>query len=136
MPGIAQTVDDPEIEIFQMMPALARDVVDIRRIGGVGDAIPERRDVAVLQEESGNQHWAALPFDGLVPAAFDRMLVDDWRVTAAGWRHKAVGKPVHDVFRGRLAQIDRNAPALMQHDGTEIVDAVSLVGVLMSQKDG
>ena len=35
---------------------------------------------------------------------------------------------------GRLVQIDRNAPALMQHHGAEIVDAVGLVGVLMGQE--
>jgi len=41
---------------------------------------------------------------------------------------------VHDIFRGRLAQIDRNASALMQHDGTEIVDAVGLVGMLVGEE--
>ncbi len=35
---------------------------------------------------------------------------------------------------GRLVQIDRNAPALMQHDRAQIVDAVGLVGMLMGEK--
>src|SRR6266550_8838404 len=134
MPGIAEPVDDPEIEIFQMMPALARNVVDIRLIGGVTDTITERRNVAMLQKEGRNHYSAPLPFDGLALAAFDRMLVEDRRIGAARRRHKAIGKPVHDIFRGRLAQMDRNASALMQHDGTEIVDAVGLVGMLMGEE--
>src|SRR5260370_40115222 len=121
MPGITQPVDNPEIEIFQMMPALARDVADIRCVSGVADAITERRDVAMLQKEGGNHNRAALPFDGLAVSAFDRMTIEDWRITAARRRHKAIGKPLHGILRGRLAQIDRNAPALMQHDGTEVV---------------
>src|SRR6266478_8030937 len=38
------------------------------------------------------------------------------------------------MLRGRLVQIDRNAPALMQHDRAEIVDAMGLIGMLMCQK--
>ena len=41
---------------------------------------------------------------------------------------------MHDVFSGRLVEIDRNAPALMQHHRAQIVDAMGLVGVLMGQK--
>src|ERR1700678_2859591 len=40
------------------------------------------------------------------------------------------------MIRGRLIEIDRNAPALMQHDRSEIVDAVGLVGMLMGQEHG
>src|SRR3984957_7292442 len=38
------------------------------------------------------------------------------------------------MIRGRLIEIDRNAPALMQHDREEAVDARGLVGMLMGQK--
>ncbi len=41
---------------------------------------------------------------------------------------------MHDIFGGRLVQIDRNAPALMHHDRAQIVDAMGLVGVLVGQK--
>ena len=40
--GIAQPVDDPEIEIFQRRPALARECRDVGRVGGIADAIAER----------------------------------------------------------------------------------------------
>ncbi len=51
MRRVSQRVDDPQIEIFQRAPALARDVADIGRVRGVADAIAECRYVAVLQEE-------------------------------------------------------------------------------------
>src|SRR6266481_4472920 len=134
MPGIAQPVDDPEIETFEMMPAFARDVVDIRRIGGVTDAITEGRNIAVPQSKRRKRHRTALPFDRAALTGFDEVTVQDRRIVAFRWRHETIGKPQQDLIGGRLAQIDRNTPALMQHDGTEIVDAVGLVGMLMRQE--
>jgi hypothetical protein len=37
--GIAQPVDDPEIEILQERPALGRNVAEVGRIGGVADPV-------------------------------------------------------------------------------------------------
>src|SRR6266516_6525329 len=96
MPGIPQPVDDPEIEIFELRPALGRDVAHIRRIGSVADAITERGNMAVLQDECGKRHRAALPFDGPALAAFDEMTVQDRRIFALRWRHEAVCKPQQD----------------------------------------
>ena len=80
------------------------------------------------------RHRTALAFDGPAFAGFDRMMVQDRRIIAARRRHEAIGKPQQDVLGGRLVQIDRNAPALMQHHRTQIVDAVGLVGMLMGQE--
>src|SRR5438105_4000688 len=117
---IAQPVNDPEIEVFEATPALARDVADVGRVYGISNAITERRNIAVLYGEGGQRHRPALPFDGLALARLDRMLIQDWRIIAAGRRDEAIRKPVHDVFGGRLVQIDRNPPALMQHDRPQI----------------
>src|SRR6185437_10938681 len=38
------------------------------------------------------------------------------------------------MLGGRLIEKDRDAPALMQYDGAEIVDAVGLIGVLMGEE--
>ena len=96
--------------------------------------IAERRDLAVLNQEGRKRHRTALPFDGAAFAGFDRMARQDRRIVAALGRDEAIGEPRHDVFGGRLVEIDRNAPALMQHDRTQIVDAVGLVGMLMGQE--
>ena len=56
------------------------------------------------------------------------------RIVAAGRRHKAVGEPQQDMLRGRLIEIDRNAPPLMQHHRTQIVDAMGLIGMLVGEK--
>src|SRR5437868_7308802 len=61
-------------------------------------------------------------------------MIADRRVFAARRRNKDVGKPVHDVFAGRLAEINRNSSALMQHDRTQIVHAMGLVGMFMGQE--
>src|SRR6266404_4820222 len=90
MAGIAQPVDDPEIEILKIRPALGRDVADIGCVGGRADAIPERRDVAVLQKEGGNLDGTTLPFDNLALAGFDRMLREDRRIFAARRRYEAI----------------------------------------------
>ena len=111
---IAQPVDDPEIEVFQKRPALGRDVADIRRIGGVANPVSKRRDVAVLHDERRKRHRSPLPFDGATFARFDIVTVQDRRIVAAGGRRKAVRKPQHDVACGRLVQVDRNTPALME----------------------
>src|ERR1051325_1049425 len=66
-------------------------------------------------------------------ARFDRMPRQDRWVFAALGRDEAIGEPRHDVFGGRLVEVNRNAPALVQHDRTQIVDAVGLV-MLMGQE--
>ena len=41
---------------------------------------------------------------------------------------------MQNLLCGRLVQIERNAPALMQHHRAQIVNAVGLVGMLVGQK--
>src|SRR5882762_8996903 len=53
MAGIAQPVDDPEVEVLQRRPAFRRDIVEVGRIGGGPDTEAERRDIAVMNEEGG-----------------------------------------------------------------------------------
>src|SRR5882672_246192 len=65
-------------------------------------------------------------------AAFRSISISRPRRTS--WRGFPIGKPRHDVLRGRLIEIDRNAAALMQHDRTEIVDPMGLVGMFMGQE--
>ena len=77
--GIAQPVDDPEIEVFQGRPALLRDVVEIGRVGGVPDTIAQRGNVAVVNQKGGKLYRAALPFGlRLSPASIE------WRVRIGG----------------------------------------------------
>src|SRR4051794_12480954 len=132
--GIAQPVNNPELQVSQRRPALLGDVVEIGRVGCVAYAIAERRNMAVPYLKSRHRHRAALPFDGAALAGLDRMTVQDRRIVASLRRDEAIGKPRHDVFRGRLIEINRNPPSLMQHDRAEIVDAVGLVGVLVGQE--
>src|SRR4030081_3163994 len=90
MCGVAQPINNPEIEIFEMRPALARNVADIWRIGGIGDAITERRYVAVLEKKRRERKRTALPFDGAAFAGLDSVMVQDRRIVAARRRHEAV----------------------------------------------
>src|SRR6476469_8978121 len=99
MPGIAQTVDDPEVEIFQLWPALARDVVDIRRIGGVADPVTERWNIAMLQQEGRERDRPPLPFDAAAFAGLDPVMIQDRRIVAARRRGETVGKPRQDIAR-------------------------------------
>src|ERR1700730_10406090 len=117
-----------------MRPALSRDVVDIWRIGGIAEAITERRNIAVSQNERRERHRNALPFDGAALTGFDEVTVQDRRIVAFRWRHETIGKPQQDLIGSRLVEIDRNALALMQDDRTEIVDAGGLVGKLTRRK--
>ena len=87
----------------------------------------------MVNQEGGKFYRTALPFGLMTLARFDRMARQDRRIVAALGRDEAIGEPRHDVFGGRLVEVDRNAAALVQHDRTQIVDAVGLVGVLMGQ---
>src|SRR6476661_2123709 len=100
MPGVPQPVDNPEVEIFEMQPALARDVVDIRRIGGVADPVTERWNIAMLQQEGRKRERSPLPFDAAVFPGFDLMMIQDRRIVAARRRGETVGKPRQDIARG------------------------------------
>src|SRR5947209_8128226 len=131
MSCVAQAVDDPEIEIFEKRPALGRNIADIGRVSAIPDPIPQRRDAAVREDERRYGDRTALPLNGPAFTGFDRMAVQDWWIIAALRRDEAIGKPRQHVFRGGLVEINRNAPALMQHHGTQIIDPVGLVGVLM-----
>ena len=75
-----------------------------------------------------------LPANLLALAGFDRMPGQDRRIVAALRRDEAIGEPRHDVLGGRLVEIGRDAPALMQHHRAQIVDAVGLVGMLVGQE--
>ena len=88
----------------------------------------------MLHDEGRQRQRPALPVDGAVLAGFDRVPVEDRRIVAAFRRDEAIGKPRHDVLRGRLVEIDRNAPALVQHDGAQVVDPMGLVGVFVGQE--
>ena len=96
--------------------------------------IAERRDVAVLTRKADSVIAPPFPSIVLALAGFDRMPRQDRRIVAAFRRDEAIGEPRHDVLGGRLVEIDRNAPALVQHDRAQIVDAVGLVGVLVGQE--
>ena len=58
--GVAQAIDDPEIEIFQGAPALARDVAEVGRVGGIADAIAERGMLPCCDQEGRQRHRTAL----------------------------------------------------------------------------
>src|SRR5262249_9536249 len=116
MGRIAQAVNNPEVEVFQQGPALARDVAEIGRVGGVADAKPERWNPAVLEKEGRQRYGTALPFDGAALGGLDRAMFEDGRIITAGWRDEAVGKPGQDFPTRGLVEIDRDAPALMHHD--------------------
>src|SRR5436305_8852684 len=47
----AKPVNDPEVELLQKRPALVGDVIEIWRIGSIGDPVAERRNVAMLYHE-------------------------------------------------------------------------------------
>src|SRR4051794_13237628 len=134
MAGIAQPVDDPEVEVFQRRPAFRRDIVEVGRIGRGPDTEAKRGNPAVVNQEGGKFYRTALPFGLMTLARFDRMARQDRRIVAALRRDEAIGEPRHDVLGGRLVEVDRNAPALVQHDRTQIVDAMGLVGMLMGQE--
>ncbi len=70
MRRIAQAVDDPEIEAFCSAGQLSSGM-SCRSgvVGGIADAIAERGDVAVLQQEGGQFERAALPS---MPSGFRR----------------------------------------------------------------
>src|SRR5437667_8136742 len=134
MPGIAKSVDDPEVEVFQRRPALLGNVVEVGRVGGGPDTEAERGNLAVVNQEGGKLHRAALPFGGVTFARFNRMTRQDRRIVAALGRDEAIGEPRHHVFGDRLVEVDGKAAALLQYDRTQIVDAVGLVRVLVGQK--
>jgi len=83
MRHVAQAVGRSRDRDFQRVPALARDVADVGCIGGVADAIAERRNVCRVHVEGGQREGAALPFDAAALAALDRMLGQDRRIVAA-----------------------------------------------------
>ena len=92
MRRVTQPVDDPEIEILDRAPARRGNVADVGRIGGIRDAIAERRDVAVLHDEGRQRHRPARALDRLALAGLDRMAVEDRRIVAAGRRLEAVAE--------------------------------------------
>src|SRR5438067_944057 len=71
MAGIAQAVDDPEIEVLQRMPALGRDIADVWRIGGIANPEAQRGDISVLHNEGRQRQRPALPVDGAALTGFD-----------------------------------------------------------------
>ena len=122
MRRITQRVDDPQIEAFERMKALGRNVVEVRRISSIADAVAERRDITVLENKRGQGDGTALPLDGLRFARFDRALLEDRRIVAAGRLLEAVSETRKDVLARRLVEIDRNPSALMQNDGAKTWD--------------
>src|SRR6202012_1624623 len=92
MVRITQTIDDPEIEIFEVRPAGLGNIADIGRIGGVADPIAQRGNVAVREVESRERHGTALPLDRTALASFNGMAHQDRRILTAFGRDEAVGE--------------------------------------------
>ena len=51
MRRIAQRIDDPEIEAFEIVTTFGRDAVQIWRIGDIAEAEAERGDLAMIETE-------------------------------------------------------------------------------------
>src|SRR5213080_3043271 len=121
MAGIAQAVDDPEVEVLQRRPALLGNVVEVGGVGSSANPEAERGNPAVVNQEGGKFYGAALPFGFMTLARFDRMPRQDRRIVATLGRDEAIGEPRHDVFGGRLIEVDRNATTLVHYNRTQIV---------------
>src|SRR5438270_13352654 len=100
----AQSADDPENEVFEVMRALAREVAAVGGLEGIADSIAQGSNIAMLREQGGYRDLSALPFNGSALAGFDWEMIADRGIFAARRGNKDVGKPVHDVFAGRLAE--------------------------------
>lgn len=59
--GIAQAIDDPEIEILEVRPARLGNIADVGRVGGGAYPIAQRWNIAVRKIESRKRHGTALP---------------------------------------------------------------------------
>jgi len=54
MAGVAQAVDNPEIEVFQRGKALLGNVVQVGRIGCAADPKTERGNLAMMNQEASS----------------------------------------------------------------------------------
>jgi hypothetical protein len=77
MVRIAQAVDNPEVEIFEVRPAHFRNIADVGRVGGGAYPIAERRDVSMRNVES----LTAPPFPSIVRLSPPSMA---WRTRIGG----------------------------------------------------
>ena len=89
--AIAQRVDDPDVEPFEQRPARLRNAFDVRRVGEVPDAEPERVDLAVVEVERRRLDRAARALDparaaGTEPA--DRSPSEDRNSPQASRKHR------------------------------------------------
>src|SRR5437899_2306412 len=133
---VAQGVDDPDVEPGERREALRRQSDQVAGVGEPAEAEAERGDVAMLLQDGQGSEAAPCPFDPHRLTGSYTMLARDRRILAAGRRHKAIAEALVERLRGRRVHIDWNALAAVNEQAAQVVDAVSVVGVLMGIKHG
>src|SRR4029077_1370000 len=132
MRGVAERIDDPYIEIAQISQRLLRKIAHVRRIGDTAEAEAERLAGAVDLPEWQRLDHPARALDHHRDAGGQLMLVQDWRIVAAGKRLEAIREARAELIACYLVEIDLDAPMTVISDHAQIIDAMGMVGVVVS----
>ncbi len=135
MRRVAQGVHDEDVRAAHVALALLRQRADVGGVGETADPEAEAVDVAVPLAVGHQLDRAALPLDREADAGLDAVVDRDRRVVRARRGAEAVAEGLVQARGGRRVRVGRDAPAAVQHEGAQVVDAVDVVGVRMGVDD-
>ena len=110
-------------------------VLDVRRVGQVAEAEAERGDVAVVLQNRQSLDRASLPVNINDFARHQTLLVEDWRIFAAGRCHEAIAEAGVHGAGCRFIEVDVDLPTLVDEQRAQIVDPMRVVGVLVRDQN-
>ncbi|OIQ73337.1 hypothetical protein GALL_450290 [mine drainage metagenome] len=125
----AQRVEDPDVEVGEVVPRLGVDLDHVGQVGEVGHTESQRVDRTVADLERRQHDVAASARDG--EGAVDGVHVENRRVGRAIGLHEGIAKAGEQRLLRRTIGPDRQAFARVEHDLAQIVDAMHMVGVGM-----
>ena len=118
-----QGIDDPHIQFPQFLEGFGRKIVQVSGIGHVAKAktktvhatmyLPEGLDVNISNSEG----------------SINQMGCGNWRIIPGGGKN--VAEPLRDALHRASVAIYRNSTALQNHEPTQIINAIHMVGVIV-----
>jgi len=133
---VAQRVDDPQIETFEILQALRRDRMQVRGIGHVADAESQGVHLAMFEPERRRLDGSARTIEKCRAAEMQPVFGQQRRVETARRRLEDIVELGRHDLRGRLVHIGRNLSPVHDDEPAHIVDAMRVVGVGMGIENG
>ena len=130
---VAKGIENPDVEVREHRQTLIRHVIDVARVGKTAEAEAKGIASPVPLPKRHCRYVTALTPDRDKFIGSDAVFLKDRRIVASLGGSEAVGEARPDDRRGRLIKVDVDASAVMNEKGSQIVDTMRVIRVVVRE---